>query len=316
MARSSVSSDDEAPEAISFNSEKKAAKGRDAALQQFQSEERLKTKEKNRRKDQALKERALSKRKPDVKGKDKAVNEEEDENEDDGSLAGPSRDDLEARMERAMRDAAEQSGSDLEDEEPEEFEGFNADDSEADEFSEASDDSVSDESSEDELPVHVREDGEEEESPSEEEDVPPRKPSQKLDYLPDHLFTAAFSQPETSSGAKRKAAASQKDTPTKKRRRLKKTNKDIVIGCVVNLLMFLLCTDRNTLCSSRTIRTVPKSSDSLVSTPVSKELRTSAGVNKFVKKSLNVQGKSQIAKTKGWDRRPGKSISSTIDYMF
>ncbi|CAL1710491.1 unnamed protein product [Somion occarium] len=268
MARSSVSSDDEAPEAISFNSEKKAAKGRDAALQQFQSEERLKTKEKNRRKDQALKERALSKRKPDVKGK-----------------AGPSRDDLEARMERAMRDAAEQSGSDLEDEEPEEFEGFNADDSEADEFSEASDDSVSDESSEDELPVHVREDGEEEESPSEEEDVPPRKPSQKLDYLPDHLFTAAFSQPETSSGAKRKAAASQKDTPTKKRRRLKKTNKDIVIG-------------------SRTIRTVPKSSDSLVSTPVSKELRTSAGVNKFVKKSLNVQGKSQIAKTKGWDRRP------------
>ncbi|CAL1710490.1 unnamed protein product [Somion occarium] len=285
MARSSVSSDDEAPEAISFNSEKKAAKGRDAALQQFQSEERLKTKEKNRRKDQALKERALSKRKPDVKGKDKAVNEEEDENEDDGSLAGPSRDDLEARMERAMRDAAEQSGSDLEDEEPEEFEGFNADDSEADEFSEASDDSVSDESSEDELPVHVREDGEEEESPSEEEDVPPRKPSQKLDYLPDHLFTAAFSQPETSSGAKRKAAASQKDTPTKKRRRLKKTNKDIVIG-------------------SRTIRTVPKSSDSLVSTPVSKELRTSAGVNKFVKKSLNVQGKSQIAKTKGWDRRP------------
>ena len=66
MSHSPASSDDEAPEVASFQSEKKAAKDRANAHQQFQTQEKEKRKAKNRRRDQALKERASLKKKQNV----------------------------------------------------------------------------------------------------------------------------------------------------------------------------------------------------------------------------------------------------------
>ena len=67
MPRSPASSDDEAPEVASFQSEKKAAQDRANAHQQFQTQEKEKREAKNRRRDQALKERASVKKKQKVK---------------------------------------------------------------------------------------------------------------------------------------------------------------------------------------------------------------------------------------------------------
>ena len=108
MSHSPASSNDEAPEVASFQSEKKAAKDRASAHQQFQTQEKEKRKAKNRRRDQALKERASLKKKNVVdSGSD-------DESEEEGMEAGGSRsrDDLEARMARAMMEASHEFDED------------------------------------------------------------------------------------------------------------------------------------------------------------------------------------------------------------
>ena len=67
MARSPASSDDEAPEALSFSSSRQAAKAQDEALQQFHATEKQKLKDRRRERDRVLKER-----KAQAKGKEKA----------------------------------------------------------------------------------------------------------------------------------------------------------------------------------------------------------------------------------------------------
>ena len=99
MSHSPASSDDEAPEVASFQSEKKAAKDRANAHQQFQTQEKEKRKAKNRRRDQALKERASLKKKQKVVA---SGSDDESEEEESGVGGSRSRDDLEARMERDM----------------------------------------------------------------------------------------------------------------------------------------------------------------------------------------------------------------------
>ena len=108
MPHSPASSDDETPEVVSFQSEKKAAKDRANAHQQFQTQEKEKRKAKNRRRDQALKEHAS------LKKKNVVDSGSGDESEEEGMEAGGSRsrDDLEARMARAMMEASQELDED------------------------------------------------------------------------------------------------------------------------------------------------------------------------------------------------------------
>ena len=66
MSHSPAFSEDEAPEVASFQSEKKAAKDRVNAHQQFQIQEKEKQKAKNKRRNQPLKELASLKKKQKV----------------------------------------------------------------------------------------------------------------------------------------------------------------------------------------------------------------------------------------------------------
>lgn len=251
-AAKSDSSDDEAPEAFSFGQSKQAAKGEQNARQQFEAEQRRKLKQKNRERDRVLKERATqvkgtAKAAPGRKGKGVAREEDEDESADEGGSAP--RDDLEARMERAMREAAEESG------EEEEFSGFapereSGDEDAASGLGEADEDEdedgdgdsdlegshathsdededASDDGDEDEDQLSEGEDAE----PSDEEDAAHERNVSNSDYLPDHLFKAAFSA--TAASSKRKANGDQgPQPPPKKRKRASRPGRDILVGYV------------------------------------------------------------------------------------
>ena len=93
----------------SFQTEKKAAKDRANAHQQFQTQEKEKRKAKNRRRDQALKERASLKKKQKVTTSD---SDDESEEEESGVGGSRARDDLGARMERAMMEASQEFDED------------------------------------------------------------------------------------------------------------------------------------------------------------------------------------------------------------
>ncbi|KAI0954215.1 hypothetical protein AcV7_007508 [Taiwanofungus camphoratus] len=293
--RASVNeSDDDAPEVFSFGSSRKAAQGEQDSLQQFRLAEKSKQKQKNRERDRVLKERAeQAKARAKTKGKAKEVENrrvtraaEDDESEGKPQRNG-GRDDLEARMERAMREAAEESDSDSGMEGPRSRQGSPADDSEMgdgdgtqEENSEgARDEDVMSEVNEDE------DDAEEGLSDNgEEESSPPSRFSASHNYLPDHVFESAFSTMSGPSLSSRRSppTATLKST-SKKRKRMKRSSKDMIIG-------------------SRTIRT-------LSTTPHATPLASSrtmppAPVNKFLKRSLNVKGDAAKSKIKGWERRP------------
>ncbi|KAI0916519.1 hypothetical protein AcV5_002988 [Taiwanofungus camphoratus] len=293
--RASVNeSDDDAPEVFSFGSSRKAAQGEQDSLQQFRLAEKSKQKQKNRERDRVLKERAeQAKARAKTKGKAKEVENrrvtraaEDDESEGKPQRNG-GRDDLEARMERAMREAAEESDSDSGMEGPGSRQGSPADDSETgdgdgtrEENSEgARDEDVMSEVNEDE------DDAEEGLSDNgEEESSPPSRFSASHNYLPDHVFESAFSTMSGPSLSSRRSppTATLKSTP-KKRKRVKRSSKDMIIG-------------------SRTIRTL--STTTHATSLASSRTMPPALVNKFLKRSLNVKGDAAKSKIKGWERRP------------
>lgn len=221
MSHSPISSDDETPEAFSFSISKKTAEGEARALQQFHADEKQKLKEKRRQKDRTLKERkAQAKSKSKVK--ETVLTKEHDESEskdEDGSL---SRDDLEARMERAMREAQEESDEDG-DGKDEDFEvgSMQSDEAEG--------------SGEDDKNSELHSDSEDEALRAE-----PRS-SQKNDYLPDHLFASAFSQLPSQDGSTAKAKVKKRaaSPPTKKRKRVKKST-EVAVG-YASILLSLPC---------------------------------------------------------------------------
>ncbi|PIL24116.1 hypothetical protein GSI_13868 [Ganoderma sinense ZZ0214-1] len=309
------SSDDEAPETVSFGTSKKAAKGEQDALQQHHTAQKQKQKEKNRALDQALKDRSAN-----TKGKSKALvagsgkqskeaeatpseNEGSDGDEaEEGTHGGPSREELEERMARAMMEAEDESGSEEGDEG---FAGSGEDvemDGEDEEMSDEEDGSEDEDEDEDEDEESLEEgqsdgdadeDGDEEmgsedEDEDEDESVPSARPSnasQKGDYLPDHLFKSAFSH------AGKKIVFDDDDplpvvdaSPPRKRKRTKRASKDILLG-------------------SRTIRTLPKA-NAAASSVVAKGLAPPRRVDKFVRTSLNLKGDVAKAKSKGWNRQP------------
>ncbi|OBZ78006.1 hypothetical protein A0H81_01657 [Grifola frondosa] len=280
IAASPESSDDDAPEAFSFGSSKKTAKGAQDAVQRFHAAEKLKQKEKNRERDRALKERsaqANAKRKAGAAGKSKVKKLPivESESEGDEDAEGGERDDLETRMERAMREAEEESSSD-EDAAEDHSGGSDEDDVESR--------SDADEDEQMSLDGNAEEDDEMSESGGDEDEVPTAPKSRtNPNYLPDHLFKSAFSQASQSSSAKRPAAHAPK-APPKKRKRTKRGSQDIVLG-------------------SRTIRTLPSSSEGIPSI-ASRALRPPTRTKRFLNRSLNLKGSVAAAKTKGWERRP------------
>lgn len=235
ISRGQESSDDEAPEAFSFTSSKKSVQSEAQALQQFHAEEKQKLKEKRRQRDRTLKER-----KAEAKGKGKGksatavVEDESEEDEAEGRKAGGSTDELEARMERAMREAQAESGED--------GEGGDFDMEDVDEESEGSESEH--ESGEEDQDAQMNSDSENEEEENQAIPAKPKRPSakesqstQNKDYLPEHLFASAFSHlpTQTDSQTKHKSKKRAASPPTKKRKRVKKASKDVVVG-YVNLL--------------------------------------------------------------------------------
>ncbi|KAI0916520.1 hypothetical protein AcV5_002988 [Taiwanofungus camphoratus] len=312
--RASVNeSDDDAPEVFSFGSSRKAAQGEQDSLQQFRLAEKSKQKQKNRERDRVLKERAeQAKARAKTKGKAKEVENrrvtraaEDDESEGKPQRNG-GRDDLEARMERAMREAAEESDSDSGMEGPGSRQGSPADDSETgdgdgtrEENSEgARDEDVMSEVNEDE------DDAEEGLSDNgEEESSPPSRFSASHNYLPDHVFESAFSTMSGPSLSSRRSppTATLKSTP-KKRKRVKRSSKDMIIGYVPSTCPRRHSRWFSTYNSSRTIRTL--STTTHATSLASSRTMPPALVNKFLKRSLNVKGDAAKSKIKGWERRP------------
>lgn len=189
----------------------------------------------NKERDMKLKERAqknkviASKPTKDKAAKGKGKADEEDE--------------LQARMERAMAEAQEESGDDESDDrqEFEDFEGINVGTDEDDEDDgESGSDEDSEGGNEDDSEVDGDDDDDEEEEEAdeddeEEQDVPPPSKSQKTkfnpDHLPDELFAAAFaSKPKRKTDVELDTGADP-NPPLKKRK--PNTPKDIVIGYVI-----------------------------------------------------------------------------------
>ncbi|KIP05262.1 hypothetical protein PHLGIDRAFT_128994 [Phlebiopsis gigantea 11061_1 CR5-6] len=261
MAHSSASSDDEAPEAFSFSNSKKTAESEAKVLQQFHAEEKLKLKEKRRQRDRTLKERAKGK----GKAKETTVAEarsSESDAEDSGREAGgsASREELEARMDRAMLEADAESSEEEEDSIMGDASSSGDDDEPGAEAHDAgSVDAVAP-------------------APTRPKRTPAKQPisSSKKDYLPEHLFTSAFSQlpPSAPAPKSKKRAAS---PPAPHRKRAKKARKDLSVG-------------------SRTVRTLP------AQTPA-RGLAPPARVSRFLARTLNARGGAQEAKVRGWERK-------------
>ena len=198
-ARSSDSGSDseDVPETFSLAQSKVAALSQNDALRQAEVAEKEKRKERNRQRDRKLKERAL------LTGRAKALDV----------------DDVQARMERAMRDADAEEDSDDDTSE----EGENTGDEDMDD-----DDDSSEESGEEDKEMLPAEEDTSDDDPEETE--APSSTSKNLDHLPEHLFTTAFTP--TAPSASVHATSSRKTTLDKKRKRRTPGTKDALIGYV------------------------------------------------------------------------------------
>lgn len=211
MSSYSEGSEDETPEAVTFNTSKRRAREDENALQAFQSEEKRKKKERNRERDKALKERAVQSGK---KGKAKETDPDVGEARGDG---GSSRGDLEERMNRAMREAEEEE------------EGLDSGEEDAT-FSNAEmdEDGDSDDAFAPNIPLRAKRHTISDDSPSERSQ---EKRSRRSNYLPEHVFVSAFADSKTPSPkATSKRKQEDGDNKPRKKKRSRKSSKDIVIG--------------------------------------------------------------------------------------
>ncbi|KAH9923818.1 uncharacterized protein B0H18DRAFT_1013523 [Fomitopsis serialis] len=288
-------SEDDAPETFSFNTSKVAAKDAEHALQRYQTAEKQKLKKLNRERDRLRKEQAQAKAAATAgsgKGKGKGASEESDSEDE---LEGRPKSGLEARMERAMQEAEQESNED--DEAEEAWGGLGSEDASNRTHRAGDRDGTSDDSSDEDSDatgdVHSSnasqsDSSDSEEDPDLEEAPAPRKKAPTTPtYLPDHLFKAAFSTSASSSKRRLDTADEPSESrPRKKqRKRTKRSGKgtDVVVG-------------------SRTIRTLAPTS-SAVPTPTPRAMMPPPRVNKFLSRSLNLKGKPEPARAKGWERR-------------
>lgn len=284
-----VSSDDDAPEAVSHSISKRNAKQEKKTLRDFEAEENARKKAHNRERDRKLKERAIVTRLGKLsdnamrKGNRKAQRESNVESdgsssqEDEISIANT----LEVRMRRAMEDAAAEMDEEEEtgDGELENLTDGGSGDSGIDE--EMADNAESEPEEDEEMASDNKDE-------SEDEDRPPlTKSSAKGRYLEDALFASAFASQSAYALAEITATKSlQKVQPSRKRQRRPLARaKDLLVG-------------------TRTIRTLPDSHGSKVNSTA--HTIPSQKIRKFINRSLAIKGQlaSDKAKGRGWERRP------------
>lgn len=286
-----VSSDDDAPEAVSHSISKRNAKREKKTLRDFEVEENARKKAHNRERDRKLKERAVVTRLGKLsdnamrKGKRKTSRESNVESDESSSQEDEVLEDdtLEVRMRRAMEDAA----AEMDDEDEKNGDG---------ELENFTDGGSSNSGIDEEIPEFDAESGLEEDvemtsgsnDESENEDRPSlTKSSAKGQYLEDTLFASAFASQSAHVMTDTTATKSlQKVQPSRRRQRRPLARaKDLLIG-------------------NRTIRTLPDSLASKVRSTA--HTIPSQKIRKFVNQSLAIKGRlaSAKAKARGWERRP------------
>jgi len=217
---SSESEDEGAPEAVSLSQSKKVVQRLESERRNAEAVGRKAQKKKNRDLDRKLKERSeknkeqgssgLSKERPKSSVRDQGASVSDEEGADD----------LEARMERAMREAQE---------EEEDEEGLSSDedgslDSQEEGINNDEDSSDSEDSSKEDDDVDFLSPDEEDED-GENGFLALHKKAQKL---PDELFTAAFSASNTSNPKRKAVDEEAPSKPAKKRK--SKARRDVIIG--------------------------------------------------------------------------------------
>lgn len=209
----SSSDDEDAPEAFSLAQSKRNVKTQDDLLKQFQARERERQKERNRKKDRQLKERA-SKRK-------------------DTTRSAEVEDGMQARMERAMRNAEEEATD--EDEGGSESESFEG--SEGETSSEGSGSNMEGYEDEEDSVMHSDDDESHAHLDVTSESGANAKTSQantkrNPQHLPDHLFTSAFT-PQTQPSLLKRESLSSPPRKNSARKRTHRTHaKDLIVGYV------------------------------------------------------------------------------------
>lgn len=253
-------SDDDAPEVVPHSTSKAEAKRNQKALHDFEAEEKARRKARNRERDEKLKERArMAKgKKTDEKPRGVRFMDQELEGEDDGNGGedvnrDEDEDDVEARMLRAMRDAADEMGSsegeDDDDDDDGEFRGFGQGMDLGDDMASGSDSSFAHNEDDDDAemspgesdsidPEALTDDEEMDEDEEEEETTPLQanihKSSRKADYLADDLFAAAFASQNSKQPLEKNIESTQRQTIRKRRRKSIARPKDLVIGYVMS----------------------------------------------------------------------------------
>lgn len=286
-----VSSDDDAPEAVSHSTSKRNAKREKKTLRDFEAEENARKKAHNRERDRKLKERAVVTRLGKLsdnavrKGKQKAPRESNVESDgSSGQEDGVLKDDtLQVRMRRAMEDAA----AEMDDGDDENADGG---------LENLTDGGSCDSGIDEEMAEFDAERGLEDdeemasgsEDESEDEDRSPlTKSSAKGQYLEDTLFASAFASRSAHAMADTTGTKSlQKVQPSRKRQRRSFARaKDLLVG-------------------TRTIRTLPNPLRSKVHATA--HTIPSQKIRKFINQSLAIKGRlaSAKAKARGWERRP------------
>ncbi|KAG1738176.1 hypothetical protein EDD22DRAFT_852099 [Suillus occidentalis] len=286
-----VSSDDDAPEAVSHSISKRNAKQEKKTLRDFEAEENARKKAHNRERDRKLKERAvvtrLGKLSDNAMQKRNREAQRESNVESDGSSGQEDEismvNTLEVRMRRAMEDAAaemDEGDDEIGDGELEHLTDGESGDSGIDE--EMADDAESEPKEDEEMASDNKDESEDEDR------TPSTKSSAKGRYLEDALFASAFaSQSAHEAMAEITATKSlQKVQPSRKRQRRPLARaKDLLVG-------------------TRTIRTLPDSHKSKVNSTA--HTIPSQKIRKFINRSLATKGQlgSDKAKRRGWERRP------------
>ncbi|KAM6494872.1 hypothetical protein JOM56_009495 [Amanita muscaria] len=266
---STSDTDSDAPETFTLAESKKSAKRKNDDVEKAHAAQRKKSKLKNQERDKLLKEQA-EKRKEKVKGGEEPLS-------------------VEARMERAMREAEEEASDEEEGgnkrrvdvkaevkEQSEEWKGLP--DAESDSEMEEDDENSSLASDSDE------EMGEEGSSLGEDFnddglDDPDSLHSLKTsaDRLPDHVFEAAFASHQKAHQAGLKTTETGK--PKTKEKKRKNKSKDIIIG-------------------SKTIRTL----SSALQTSKSGAHAQTRKMQRYIDRTLSLKGGNSTVK--GWQRRP------------
>ena len=243
---------DDAPEVVSRSVSKADAKRQEKALREFEAEEKARRKARNRERDQKLKERARVTNGGKSGEKRKKVRFAEVEEAGDESV--DEKDDVEARMLRAMRDAADEVGGgegEADDDDSDgdgdgDFMGFGQGMDLGDDIASGSDSSQDEDDEDakmlmgedDSIDLEALADDEAMDEDEEDDETTPlqsniHRSNKKADYLADDIFAAAFASQNSKSTPKKSVQSTQQQTAKKRRRKSTARPKDLVVGYVM-----------------------------------------------------------------------------------